>query len=780
MELSDAREARPTLLFVQITAELPATVDLVFTPHSVDRGGGGGKGDADTADADDEKEETLEQRVARLSGPALTSLIAERESQFDARFDRAFRVPDEDVPPVVKKVVVAAAEAEEEGKENDDGAAAARPQQQTKTVVVSKGVSASEVKEAAKAALSNLLGTMGYFHGRSRVLVRGQPLAGAPPHAPGGPEPGAAPNTVVGEGFPSSLFTAVPSRSTFPRGFLWDEGFHQLLVRRWDAALCRDALASWLDLLTASGWVPREQILGAEARARVPNEFVVQRPGHGNPPSLLLPILEMAEDVQGRAARWVGGGGGEGGGDDNDKEAELLELARGAEFLARAWPRLEAWYGWFNRTQAGSAPGTYRWHGRAPVPAPLTLAASDASSPPSSSSQAAQWAAAASLAPDEAAREEAEAAASRLAPPPLAPRLKSSRAELNPKTLTSGLDDYPRASHPSPDERHLDLRCWMALASRAMATVARAAREGVEAVEAARAAKNAAAARALSSCRLPAPPGEAAERRYASAARALSDLDALKRLHLDEASGEFRDYGLHTEDVRLGRARVAVVVGGGGPGASGGGRGSSPAPPPPPAVEEEVREVREEYGAPPRPGLVPAYGYVSLFPLLTGLLPPGSPELSRQLALLRGGGGEGEDEGEEGDEAAAARALWTPHGLRSLSPSSRMYRARNTADDPPYWRGQVWINVNYLALRALRRYAAAADGGAGGEGEGAAAAAAGEAARGLRAALLRTVAGGYARTGFFWEQYDDRTGEGMGSRPFTGWTALVTLIAAEE
>lgn len=50
-------------------------------------------------------------------------------------------------------------------------------------------------------------------------------------------------------------------------------------MRHWDAALSRDVLAHWLDSMAATGWIPREQILGAEAEARVPQEFITQKAG---------------------------------------------------------------------------------------------------------------------------------------------------------------------------------------------------------------------------------------------------------------------------------------------------------------------------------------------------------------------------------------------------------------------------------------------------------------------------------------------------------------------
>lgn len=61
--------------------------------------------------------------------------------------------------------------------------------------------------------------------------------------------------------------------------------YPQLLVSSWDSSTAIDVLGHWLsvihvhdsgDMGCSGGWLPREQILGEEARRRVPAEFVAQ------------------------------------------------------------------------------------------------------------------------------------------------------------------------------------------------------------------------------------------------------------------------------------------------------------------------------------------------------------------------------------------------------------------------------------------------------------------------------------------------------------------------
>jgi mannosyl-oligosaccharide glucosidase len=90
---------------------------------------------------------------------------------------------------------------------------------------------------AAQATLSNMLGGIGFFTGQSLVksIYTQEPLLY----------------------WHSNLYTAVPSRSFFPRGFLWDEGFHNVLINQWDPEITKDIISHWLDLMNIEGWIPR-------------------------------------------------------------------------------------------------------------------------------------------------------------------------------------------------------------------------------------------------------------------------------------------------------------------------------------------------------------------------------------------------------------------------------------------------------------------------------------------------------------------------------------------
>lgn len=68
---------------------------------------------------------------------------------------------------------------------------------------------------------------------------------------------------------PKGLLTATPSRSFFPRGFYWDEGFHLIHIGEWDTDFSLEILKDWIDLIDENGWIAREQILGDEARSKV-------------------------------------------------------------------------------------------------------------------------------------------------------------------------------------------------------------------------------------------------------------------------------------------------------------------------------------------------------------------------------------------------------------------------------------------------------------------------------------------------------------------------------
>ena len=160
------------------------------------------------------------------------------------------------------------------------------------------------------------------------------------------------------------------------------------------------------------GWIGREQILGQEARSKVPQEFQVQYPHYANPPTLFLIFETLTDKLQDTSLV--------------EKSDDPLEQIRSAHlqnseiainYLRDLYPLLKRHYFWFRKTQWGdiksydrdafSTKEGYRWRGRDPR-----------------------------------------------------------------HILTSGLDDYPRAQPPHPGELHTDLISWMGMMTRSMRRIA--------------------------------------------------------------------------------------------------------------------------------------------------------------------------------------------------------------------------------------------------------------------------------------------------------------------
>lgn len=215
---------------------------------------------------------------------------------------------------------------------------------------------------------------------------------------------------------PYELFSSVPSRPFFPRGFLWDEGFHLMPIADWDMDLTLEIIKSWYNLMDEDGWIAREMILGDEARTKVPEEFQVQYPHYANPPTLFLVIDEFITKLKKVANGTVSK-------KETLSKEDVLGTALldnpsvGLDYLQQLYPLLRRQFFWFKKTQNGdiksydreaySSKEAYRWRGRTPR-----------------------------------------------------------------HILTSGLDDYPRPQPPHPAELHVDLMSWVGLMTKSLINVA--------------------------------------------------------------------------------------------------------------------------------------------------------------------------------------------------------------------------------------------------------------------------------------------------------------------
>jgi len=487
-----------------------------------------------------------------------------------------------------------------------------------------------EMLPFARYAFSALIGGTGYFYGNSLEKLPNH-------HKTGGTRVGP---TVA-------LFSAVPCRPFFPRGFMWDEGFHQLLVAGWDSAITRDVLSHWFGLMRPNGWIPREQILGVEAVKRVPQEFIAQSESHANPPTLLLVVEKLMRD-----------------------EPEAHDA-----FFKEMFPALRQWFEWFNTTQHGELPNTYRWRGRDPMD-----------------------------------------------------------GKLNAMTLSSGLDDYPRSSQPSKEERHVDLLCWMAKAAAVLQKLATRIGE----VELAK--------------------------HYERVVGELSQ--SILSSHWSPRTQAFHDFGVHDNAGTFKKLPVVRCNNHDEQGVDAMvdpqmGDVQTQCPPSHPIFKWPLGDGqgaimhREKYvSTKEKPRFVEHVGYISIFPLMLRLLPVDAPELEATLKTMRD-----------------PEQLWTPWGLRSISKRSTFYQKENAPGDAPYWRGPIWINLQYLALYGLHYYANQ-PGPYSGQAQ--------EIYTALRSNIMTNLHKNWERTNFLWEQYSDKTGHGQRARPFNGWSSLVVAIMGED
>lgn len=221
-----------------------------------------------------------------------------------------------------------------------------------------------EYRTFSETVLSNLLGGLAYFHGTARVDTSKKAIHAETTSKFWEKSDEAKKHATPESRGPYELTTHTPSRSAFPRGFLWDEGFHLLTVLEWDADLAIEVIRSWLALMDEDGWIAKEQVLGDEARNAAHGKLLTQYPHIANPPAMFL-VLSKYIDMVKEDTKYFG-----------HTSSYVSSKDVSSTFIAEIYPLLKKHYNWFRKSQAGdveahSTPSAnlnegYRWRGRTP------------------------------------------------------------------------------------------------------------------------------------------------------------------------------------------------------------------------------------------------------------------------------------------------------------------------------------------------------------------------------------------------------------------------------
>ena len=495
------------------------------------------------------------------------------------------------------------------------------------------------LQQMSKEALSNILGGIGYYFGNIKESDNGD-------------------DTQSEKG----LFTASPCRSYFARGFLWDEGFHQLIISKWDIELSLDMVNTWLDTMDKEGWIPREQIRGNEAENQVPSEFINQDRLIANPPTLLFPIKIFINNYKYFK-------------DSNDKNYGLKEL------LIKFYKKLKLWLNWFENTQRSPMfkkkgdkyKYIYQWNKR------------DGS-----------------------------------------------------HNFPSGFDDLPRGMTPNDEENHLDLNIWLLELEKTLHLLSTFFdKENINFYE-----KNILERKKNIKDKL-----------FSKELNMYSDYlgPQFKRISINKYPRKVFPY-LWRNDNQCGENVKNPI---------GTKAECNPYSDSPCCSEfgwcgstsnhcncekcsrslklEERREYKNKENT-----YNPHIGYINLFPLFFGDF--GKEELGDLFKYLN-------DKNE----------FMSDYGIRSLVKNDLLY---HTGDD--YWRGKIWIQINYLTLSGLYKYYKEKDK----EAE--------KIKDKVRSGTIKAIYNSWVKTHTFYENYDDISGKGVMNNPFNGWTSTILLIISEN